>query len=149
LNISIQWNEIRKAIAYIEGELEFLDFKPDVILGIANGGLVPAVMLHHAIRGKHTDVELLRIDKHRKIIKSLHVWDSSLKYLVIDDIFDTGTTHKIVEANLKNPKLDVKYSYLYGRRNSLPEDHYLIISNILDHDQWLNFPWERQQTSLF
>lgn len=144
MNVRIQWSEIRSAVENIARGLRNDDYQPDVLLAVARGGLIPAVMLSHAL-AKHADarIELLEVDKIHKYFTSSHVWRGDLTYLVIDDIYDTGDTFAIIAKHLKKLRLSVKYAFLYARRMSLLEDSDFYIANIVSHNDWLEFPWER------
>lgn len=76
------------------------DFRPDVIVGIARGGLVPATMLSH-----YFDKQLMVINYSLRDSKVSHISEVSdvarkikegHNVLVVDDICDSGDTLRMV-----------------------------------------------------
>lgn len=144
MNLRVQWSEIRNGINDINAQLKQLKYHPDIILGVANGGIVPAVMLRNVLTGGvRPEIELLRYDKVYKKVTSTCAFIDALKYFVIDDIFDTGETYEAIESYLSKSKVQRGYAFLYGRRNNLPQDNDFLIGNIISHSHWLDFPWEK------
>ena len=125
------------------------DFKPDIIVGITRGGLWPAMMLSHYLNIKmHTlDVRLRDgdIKENAKYLKSQMLKGS--KILIVDDIYDTGTTmNKVIDFVKKqrtkpSPMPNVLGYCLFGHDNS---------DNIVythEHDgSWIVFPWEYHES---
>jgi hypoxanthine phosphoribosyltransferase len=62
--------------------------------------------------------------------------DKKKKYLVIDDIYDTGNTYRKVASALKG------YNHNFAFCMSRYEQRAGICGRILDHNRWIVFPWE-------
>lgn len=111
--------------------------KYDCILGIANGGIIPAKLLAEELG--IDDVKLVPVRKKKVIAPEMPALDKKKRYLVIDDIYDTGDTYKKVSKALKGFSCD--YAFCMTRH---PTDAGMC-GRILGHDRWMVFPWERAQ----
>lgn len=111
----------------------------DGIVAVARGGLVPAAILSRELDIKLVETVCIssyddRSQGDMEILKTLA--DSGRRWLVVDDLVDSGATAKVVRAMLPN----CHYATLYAK----PEGEALADSHIarLDQDVWLVFPWE-------
>lgn len=111
----------------------------DGIVAIARGGLVPA-----AILARELDIKLvetvcissydLRSQGEMEILKTLA--EDGKRWLVVDDLVDSGATAKVVRAMLPG----CHYATLYAK----PEGADLADTSLrpLEQHVWLVFPWE-------
>ena len=111
--------------------------KYDCILAIANGGIIPARLLAEELG--IDDVKLVPVRKKKVIAPEMPALDKKKRYLVIDDIYDTGDTYNKVRKAVKGFGCD--YAFCMTRH---PTDAG-ICGRILGHDRWIVFPWERAQ----
>lgn len=111
--------------------------KYDCILAIANGGIIPARLLAEELG--IDEVKLVPLRKKKIIAPEMPALDKKKRYLVIDDIYDTGDTYKKVRKAVNGFRCD--YAFCMTRH---PTDAG-ICGRILDHDRWIVFPWERAQ----
>ncbi len=96
------------------------------VYGIPRGGLVPAVVLSHALNIPMTfDTEMI-----------------GEKTLVVDDISDTGRTYQRLSATTKTHALFVA---LYYNKESPEEPDFWIN----EKKGWVVFPWETEETSKY
>lgn len=132
------------------------DFKPDVIVGIARGGLIPSTMLSHFYDKPLMIINLsFRDDKVRKKTNDIDVIsnfmkDSLKKVLVVDDICDSGVTLcKVMnqlsegwtkEAFDKNCKTAVLWSNT--SQNLVNIDYVGREISRCDDERWVIFPYE-------
>lgn len=95
----IYTNESLKAdLQEIIRQIMLDDFRPDVIVGVARGGLVPATMLSHyfqkqlmVINYSKRDHMISQMSETKDISDALR---SGLNVLIVDDICDSGETLK-------------------------------------------------------
>jgi hypoxanthine phosphoribosyltransferase len=107
--------------------------KYDAILGITNGGIVPAKLLSRELGIDAIQFVPMR---NKTVIKSeMPVLDTNRRYLVIDDIYDTGDTFRKVAQALAGFNCD--FAFCMSRYKS-----HGITAKVLDHNRWIVFPWE-------
>jgi uncharacterized protein len=70
----------------------------------------------------------------------------SKKYLIVDDIYDTGNTYSIVSNEVG--KFDCDFAFLVRRfaanDDDDDDDGEVYVGEILNHKKWIVFPWERK-----
>ena len=116
-------------------------FKPTHIVGIARGGLIPAVILSHSL---NIPMEVIgvsfRDNKATHHTKLKPIKDAN--YLIVDDINDSGTTFSVVSQIFKNRRLNFTTAALINKKSSsFSVDFY---GEMFYYDDWINFPWENK-----
>jgi hypoxanthine phosphoribosyltransferase len=132
------------------------NFRPDYIIGITRGGLVPAIKLSH-----YLDVPMYALSEEESNLwmaideKGASVPTKRKNILIIDDINDTGTTLN----NLKNDwqsgcmphngawndvwHRNVKFAVLIDNEASaFNSDYQGATINKFENPEWCVFPWE-------
>jgi hypothetical protein len=143
--VSMSWKEVEEAVTALANAIK-REFDPDVIVGIARGGLIPAVRLSHLLGDK-----LLRVI-HVKYYKDVNlrlkkpelyadIRRLSGKVLVVDDVADTGTSLEFVLKHLKRKGAkEIRVATIaYKPRSRLKPDYFT-----LKTDKWVVFPWEEE-----
>ena len=121
-------------------------FEPDILLGIARGGLLPAGALAYALDVKnlftisvefYTGVDT-RLDVPVMLPPFLDAHDlDEAKVLVVDDVADTGRTLELVHAFCAGHVSEARTAVLYDKpRSSLRPDYAWRRT-----DRWIDFPW--------
>ena len=110
--------------------------KYDCILGIANGGIIPAKLLAEELRIEA--IQLVPVRQKQVIMAEFPKLDrkKKKKYLVVDDIYDTGATYGKVAEALRGYNCD--YAFCMSRY----EQSAGLYGRILNHNRWIVFPWE-------
>ena len=136
--VNYPWNTIDDLVKEVANRA--ISFKPTHIVGIARGGLVPAVMLSHRL---NLPMETLGVSfrdnraTHHTKFKPI----DDARYLIVDDINDSGTTFKVVSDIFRNRRLIFATSALINKEKSgFNVDFY---GEMFYHDDWINFPWEK------
>jgi len=122
------------------------EFKPEVIVGIARGGLT----LSHALaEGMDIrEVQTLRTELYDKTCKRdmLSIFGDCnfseiQRVLVVDDIADSGDTLEAVMQHLRDahPNIEFKSSTLFYKKTSIYEPDFWIN----EANDWIDFFWER------
>ncbi|MEA2091409.1 MAG: phosphoribosyltransferase family protein [Campylobacterota bacterium] len=122
------------------------EFKPQVIVGIARGGLT----LSHALaEGMDIrEVQTLRTELYDKTCKREMLsifgecsFNDATKVLVVDDISDSGDTLKAVMSHLtlSFSGIEFKACTLFYKQTSIYEPDFWIN----EADDWIDFFWER------
>ena len=137
--INYPWNTIDDLVKVIAGRVG--TFNPTHIVGIARGGLVPAVMLSHQL---NLPMETLGVSfrdnkaTHHTKFKPI----KKAKYLIVDDINDSGTTFKVISDVFRDKRLDFKTAAIINKKSS----HFSVdfFGEMFYYDDWINFPWENK-----
>lgn len=125
------------------------DFEPDILLGIARGGLVPAGALAYALDCKnlftisvefYTGVDS-RLDVPVMLPPFLDARDlDQAKVLVVDDVADTGKTLELVHRFCAGHVAEARTAVLYEKPQSSIKADYAWRRT----DRWINFPWSTE-----
>lgn len=124
-------------------------FLPDVVLGIARGGLVPAGSLAYALDCKNLftmNVEFYTgvgttLDAPVMLPPLLDVSElDDLSVLVVDDVADSGRTLELVHDFCRDHVSEVRTAVLYVKPRSVITPDY----SWRHTDAWINFPWSSE-----
>jgi uncharacterized protein len=130
---SCSWQEIERLVKEIALHVNKSGAKYDCILGIANGGIIPAKLLSRELG---LDAIQLVPVRNKNIVKAeMPALNINKRYLVIDDIYDTGDTYSKVAGALKDFRCD--FCFCMSRHKSRG-----ITGEVLNHNRWIVFPWE-------
>src|SRR6266540_4866586 len=140
------WGELGGAAEELAAQVVATDYRPDLILGIARGGLLVAGALSYALDVKNTftmNVEFYTgIDERLPVpmllppvpdLVDLH--DSRM--LIADDVADTGQTLALVKGFCAGQVGEVRVAVLYEKPRSIVTCEYVWRRTEL----WVDFPW--------
>jgi hypoxanthine phosphoribosyltransferase len=141
----VTWEEVDEQVAYLAAKLT--KHSPDVIVGIARGGLIPAVMLSHLFNVPLVVINLSYRDKkagHSNLTDQLLELNKYKKAVVVDDICDSGKTFeelkKYFNVMLTN---NVRFVSLFAKKTAeFKPDVVADVINKKDDHKWIVFPWE-------
>ena len=125
------------------------NYKPDIILGVLRGGVIPAVYLSHWFKAPMASVEWSTRDGAvgcdlRDVISKV----AQKKVLLVDDICDTGLTMQQLSTSLMmngaNNPIELKSACLHHNlgQNVFEPDYYHLEINKLEDPRWVVYPWE-------
>ena len=135
-NDYLDWDDIENLVKKTALKIK-KNKKYDLIIGIKNGGIIPALLISREL--DINDIEFISI-KRNKIFK-FNKFHKNKKYLLIDEIYDTGKTFFIVNEYFKRFEYD--YACLVSRYRIPDNNNNKIVSGkILNHKKWIVFPWE-------
>jgi hypoxanthine phosphoribosyltransferase len=121
-------------------------FAPDVVLGIARGGLLVAGALGYALGVKNTftmNVEFYTgIDERLEMPMILPPVPELVdlereRVLIADDVADTGLTLELVKEFCAGKVGEVRCAVLYEKPRSVVQCEYVWSRT----DRWIVFPW--------
>ena len=145
-------------------------FKPDVIVGITRGGLLPALHLSHHLdrplqtitwqtrdintrvvlvdsyHALHSSYQLDRPLQTRDVNKCEHdkklqnLIDTGSRVVFVDDINDTGRTFSEISKAYHGARSNVMFISLVQK---LETTHPATAALTLSDDRWIVFPWEK------
>jgi len=121
-------------------------YRPDIILGIARGGLLVGGGLGYALGVKNTftmNVEFYtgideRLDMPMILPPVPDLVDfADFKVLIADDVADTGMTLELVKEFCEGKVAEVRCAVLYEKSRSVVKCEYVWRRT----DLWITFPW--------
>ncbi len=129
--------------------IESGDWRPDFLVGIGRGGLVPTAYLSH-----RTNIAMLSVDHSSKVfgfadellLKLARLTAEGTRILFVDDINDSGSTIAYLrDAILANGGIAnrLRFAVLIDNSRSIARVDYRArtIDRAIDKD-WFVFPWE-------
>jgi uncharacterized protein len=132
--ISCSWQEVESLVKELALQIRKSGKRYDCILGITNGGVIPAKLLSRELG--IDAIQFIPI-RNKAIVKpEMPILHPDKKYLVIDDIYDTGDTFRKVADALSGFACD--FSFCMSRH----EQDVGLSPRVLNHEKWVVFPWE-------
>jgi uncharacterized protein len=155
----ISWEQHSDIVRIIYKKIVTSGFRPDIIVAIQRGGLIPATQLSHLlnVRDVLTISAIRTIDNSvnsEKIFPVINLnFDISLvqgkKILIVDDIVGSGETMRLcrqalLKTNVREIKESISFLNISNWTNNnidlLPKDCFTYIGYITKN--WIIFPWE-------
>jgi len=154
--IYYDWAQIDRWCQRIALDILKTDWRPDYIVGLTRGGLVPGVILSHLLDvPMHTLKVSLRDDS---CDNETNCWmpedvTQAKNVLIVDDINDTGETLDWIRDNWEKSVFKGDIAYHWHKRIKIA----VIVNNLASNEQidwcaidinktedpsWIVFPWE-------
>jgi len=145
----VTWNEIEKWVNMIVKKMKEDDFSPEIVIGLARGGLIPARLISdylqvkdlYAVKTEHWGITASP-DGSARITQKLPISVENKKVLVVDDITDTGQSLSLAvdHINSYKPK-ELRSATLLHITHSKYVPHYF--AEIVPEEKWtwFIFPW--------
>ncbi len=140
----IPWSRLGNLLIQL-AEMIWKDWQPEVVVGIAKGGVIPGVFLSSAYRADFFPIKLS--SRHNEeIVSQEPVWYvyptdqvRGKKVLLVDDICVAGRTLKIATEEIKKlGAKEIMTATLAVHHGSVYPDYY-----ILETDGLIVWPWDR------
>lgn len=145
----LTWELYGRAIRELSQQIAEDGFAPDIILGIARGGLIPAGSIGCALSVKncymmnveyYTDIDE-RLDVPVILPPYMDMVDlNDADVLVVDDVADTGHTLQKVHEFVTGKVNTTRIAVLYEKPRSVIQCEYVWRRT----DKWINFPWSSE-----
>ncbi|MGI4894560.1 MAG: phosphoribosyltransferase [Janthinobacterium lividum] len=145
----LSWSLFGTAVRDLATTIALDGYRPDVLLGIARGGLPLAAGLAYALDVKDTatiNVEFYtgvetRLPEPAVLPPSIDLAElSGRAVLVVDDVADTGRTLAVVVAMVRDAGADPRSVVIYRKPTTRLEPEYCWRST----ERWIDFPWSAQ-----
>jgi uncharacterized protein len=142
----MQWQDLGDAARELAHTVHDDGYRPDIILAIARGGLLPAAAVAYALGIKNTytmNVEFYtdidqRLDVPMVLPPVPELIDvENADLLIVDDVADTGRTLEVVHDFCEGKVAEVRTAVLYEKSRSLVKCDYVWRRT----DRWITFPW--------
>ncbi|MDN5845628.1 MAG: hypothetical protein L0H53_05065 [Candidatus Nitrosocosmicus sp.] len=138
------WGEVRLLTQIVAAKMHRSNNKYDIILGITNGGIIPSRLIALELDINH--IQFIPIRNKKLHLEEMPLLSTDKKYLVVDEIYDTGETFSKVKYAMQD--FDCDYAFLMRRFNDTNDNdtgnETTFIGKILNHDKWIVFPWEQK-----
>lgn len=145
---SVSWDKACKLARRLAHKIVKSDYKPDIIIGIARGGLVPARMVCDlllldeiiTIRTEHWGTASRKEKARIKFSLPKEAEISGKKVLVVDDIADTGDSFFLIMDYLKDKSpFDIRTAvFQYKTSSTFIPDYW---GEKLEEWNWIIYPW--------
>jgi uncharacterized protein len=140
------WPDLGDGARELAAQVVADGWAPDLILGIARGGLLTAGALSYALEIKNTftiNVEFYTgIDERLPVPMLLPPVPDPVdlhdqRVLIADDVADTGQTLALVKAFIAGKVREARVAVLYEKPRSIVNCEYVWRRT----DRWIDFPW--------
>src|SRR5436305_14824853 len=147
------WDDLGRGSRELAEAVAADGYRPDIILGIARGGLLVAGALGYALGVKNTftmNVEFYAgVDERLDVPMILPpvpdlVDFAETRVLIADDVADTGATLKTVHEFCSGKVAEVRTAVLYEKSRSTIKCEYVWRRA----DRWITFPWSAKEAVL-
>jgi len=125
-----RWQEVEVLAKKLAHTIQRSGKNYDVILAITNGGIIPARLMARELDLNY--IQLIPIKNKKLHIEEMVPLAKGMKYLIIDDIYDTGDTF-VVKG------FDCDFGFLMTRYK---DSNAVLVAKVLNHDKYIVFPWE-------
>jgi uncharacterized protein len=153
------WQDIESQTQEILRQIMLSKWRPDYVVGLTRGGLVPANLISQYLECK---METLKVSLRDGAEQESNLWMAEDAYeqkniLIVDDINDSGATLNWIREDWMSgcfPKdkrwkevwgSNVRVACLYDNESSkskLDVAYSAVTVNKADKDVWIVFPWE-------
>jgi hypoxanthine phosphoribosyltransferase len=142
----LTWAEFGDASRELAGAVVADGYRPDLILTVARGGLLPAGALGYALDVKN--IAVVNVEFYTGVDERLDVPVmlppvpdavdlAGAKVLLVDDVADTGETLRLVREFCGDHVAEVRTAVLYEKPRSSVKCEYVWRRT----DRWIDFPW--------
>jgi hypoxanthine phosphoribosyltransferase len=145
----MSWDDLGRGARDLAEAVAADGYRPDMVLGIARGGLLVAGALGYALGIKNTftmNVEFYTgVDERLEMPMILPpvpdlVDFAHFKVLIADDVADTGATLKLVQEFCEGKVAEVRCAVLYEKPRSVVRCEYVWRRT----GRWITFPWSAE-----
>lgn len=146
----VTWNQIYEMLLNQAEKIRRQAYKPDIIVAISRGGIVPARILSDLL--ETSNIEIIQIEFYSGIAKTicepllkqpLHMLITGQKTLLVDDISDTGRSLQLAKTHLQQQgAAEIKTAALYTKLQSVSKPDYTEKQT----SRWIVFPWDTKET---
>ncbi len=145
----VSWRDIEWWSKDIVRKVMENGYEPEIVIGLARGGLVPARLIAdylnikdlYAVKTEHWGVTATP-DGKAKLAQGLQVDIKGKKVLVVDDITDTGQSLKLAVKHIKEQKpKEIKTATLLHITHSKYVPDYYSEEVPEENWTWFIFPW--------
>lgn len=144
------WSQIYDMLLALAQKIQCSGYVPDVIVGVARGGIIPARILTDLLEAPllasvqvefYVDIAQPTLEPTLK--QSLTADIAGKRALLVDDIADTGKSLKLAQIHLQQQgAAQTKTAALYTKPHSITTPNYYEKQT----SRWVVFPWDTKET---
>lgn len=151
------WDQIDRWTTRIALDILKTDWRPDYVVGLTRGGLVPAVLLSHLLAVPMHTLKVQLRDGEEDC--EMNCWmpedvTKAKNVLIVDDINDTGETLAWIRDDWEKSVFKGDIAYHWHKRIKVA----VLVNNLASNEQvdwcaqdinkaedpsWIVFPWEK------
>ncbi|MEU4237385.1 phosphoribosyltransferase [Actinoplanes sp. NPDC026619] len=146
---TLTWDDFGRAGRALGQQVVDDGYRPDLILAIARGGLLPAGAISYALDVKN--LHLINVEFYTGVDERLDlpvmlppvpqtVDLSGATVLIVDDVADTGATLELVRDYCAEHVAEARCAVIYEKPRSVVNCEYVWKRT----DKWINFPWSSE-----
>lgn len=162
--IYLTWSDVEHHTQEILRQLHLDQWKPDYVVGLTRGGLVPANLISQYLGCR---METLKVSLRDGSEQESNLWmaedafghdmDQPKNILIVDDINDTGATLNYIREDWPSGCFpdNIRWKQVWGQnvrvavlvdnessKNLIPVSYSAVDLNKAEQDCWVVFPWE-------
>lgn len=131
----MNWLEFDKEVRELGTKI---DWKPDAVVGVARGGVIPAAMLGRVLGVKDMfTIKVRRNGEKREIVETMPDMNGQ-KVLLVEDMLETGKSMIVTKEYLESKGAEVKTACLY----TMPQTEIVPDFSLRQVQEAQHFPWE-------
>lgn len=144
------WSQIYDMLLNQAQKIHNSGYKPDIIVGVARGGIIPARILTDLLEAPQLAmiqvefyVDIAQPTLQPTIKQALSTIITGKKTLVVDDIVDTGKSLKLAKTHLQEQGAsEIMTATLYAKPHSTTTPDFFERQT----SRWVVFPWDAKET---
>jgi hypoxanthine phosphoribosyltransferase len=153
--VTVTWANVESMCHDIIRQIQLANWKPDYVVGLNHGGLVPATLISQYLCRKMETLKVRLGD-----VSDSNLWMASDAYdgkniLIIDDINDTGSTLSWIKQDWQSGYWPTSWDHVWGKstrvatlydnevsKSELAINYSSVTINTFTEDCQVEFPWE-------
>ena len=145
----ISWNSAIELCSQLGEQITCSTFKPDVLVGISRGGLIPVRLLSDILENNY--VYVIRISFYAKagttfkepyLVQELPCRLDGKRVLLVDDVADSGRSLVEAISHLRSKgAVEIRTAVLHYKAKSIYKPDFFVKEEI----SWLVYPWEAHE----